>query len=59
MARTKNKSSKIPFDGLGLEPAEETELKRLLKVKDISMNQLKRALVRTWMEEQGVKLKSV
>lgn len=59
MARKKSKNSKIPFDGLGLEPHEEVELLRLLKLKDMKMNQLKRALVRKWMEDLGVKLKSV
>lgn len=50
MARPKK--TDISFMSLGLEPAQDKQLIRLLKDKDISGKQLLRFLVKGWLKEQ-------
>lgn len=53
MARPRDKKSKASLDGLGLEPEEDKVLLRLINEADISIAQLKRALIRKWIADGG------
>lgn len=52
MARIRKEGSKISFAGLGLKPAEDVALIKILKKKEISYKKVVRMLVRRWMEEE-------
>jgi len=53
MARKRKANSTYPFGGLGLDSAEEDKLIKLLKKKEISLQRLKRYLIREWISQQS------
>jgi hypothetical protein len=52
VSRPRNKESTNSFGGLGLDQKEEKALLSLLKDKDISLQKVKRYLIREWIKQQ-------
>ena len=58
MARPRTKKSKTPFGNLGLDEDNESKLKLLLKIRDTSLQRLKRLLLKQWIKDNEPYLKT-
>jgi hypothetical protein len=56
MARPRTKNSKASYGNLGLSPEEDKKLIELLQNKDLTLSHVLRAMIRKWMEQNGVKI---